>query len=80
MLSFDELFECLVLLIACRMSGKFSWQTAVLHWPFLRPMIAWLELTIADVHEYAQMMNRSIFQLAVDFIFHFDTLTLSKKR
>ena len=41
MLSFDELFECLVLLIACRMSGNFSWQTAVLHWPFLRPMIAW---------------------------------------
>ena len=60
MLSFDELFECLVLLIACRMSGNFSWQTAVLHWPFLRPMIAWLELTIADVHEYAEMMNRSI--------------------
>ena len=60
MLSFDELFDCLVLLIACRMSGKFSWQTAVLHWPFLRPMIAWLELTIADVHEYAEMMNRSI--------------------
>ena len=59
MLSFDELFECLVLLIACRMSGNFSWQTAVLHWPFLRPMIAWLELTIADVHEYAEMMNRS---------------------
>ena len=27
---------------------------------FLRPMIAWLELTIADVHEYAEMMNRSI--------------------
>lgn len=60
MLSFDELFECLVLLIACRMSGNFSWQTVVLHWPFLRPMIAWLELTIADVHEYAEMMNRSI--------------------
>ena len=60
MLTFDQLFECLVLLIACRMSGKFSWQTAVLHWPFLRPMIAWLELTIADVHEYAEMMNRSI--------------------
>lgn len=60
MLSFDELFECLVLLIACRMSGNFSWQTAVLHWPFLRPMIAWLELTIADVREYAEMMNRSI--------------------
>ena len=60
MLSFDELFECLVLLIACRMSGNFSWQSAVLHWPFLRPMIAWLELTIADVHEYAEMMNRSI--------------------
>ena len=60
MLCFDELFECLVLLIACRMNGKFSWQTAILHWPFLRPMIAWLELTIADVHEYAEMMNRSI--------------------
>ena len=60
MLCFDELFECLVLLIACRMNGKFSWQTAILHWPFSRPMIAWLELTIADVHEYAEMMNRSI--------------------
>ena len=33
---------------------------ANVHWPFLRPMLAWLELAIADIHEYAEMMNRSI--------------------
>ena len=60
MLSFDAVFECLVLLIACRMSGKVSWQPAVSQWPYLRTIIPWLDMAIADVHDYAGMLNRSI--------------------
>eukprot|EP00435_Cladocopium_sp_Y103_P073369 s395_g43.t1 len=59
MLSFDAVLECVMRLIACRMSGKFAWQIAVLQWPFLRPIIPWLELAIGDVHEYAETMNQS---------------------
>ena len=38
MLSFDAVIERLVLLIACRMSGIFFWQSAVSQWPHLRPL------------------------------------------